>query len=535
MQLTIRIALAIAVLSPLPAAAQSGDAHARVDAIFARFTAETPGCALGVVRDGALVHAKGYGQASLELAVPITPATVFDIGSASKQITAASIVLLAQQGKLALDDDLRKYVPDIPDYGRKITLRHLLHHTSGLRDYISLLTLAGAQEESVTTDADALAAIVRQKGLNFAPGDDYLYSNTGYFLLSLVVKKASGKPLREFAQEHIFAPLGMNDTQILDDHSKVIAGKAASYTTKRDGGFRNATSNWEQTGDGAVQSTVGDLAKWDANFYSGRVGGAALVRELETPGVLNDGAAIDYALGLTVDQYRGLRRVAHGGSWAGFRSYTVRFPDQKLSALVLCNRADGDPGTLATRVAETYLETTMKPLPSPTTAKPTMAAESVAGVYYSRTTMTVRRFTARGGQLLAGSDPGQVLEPAGGNLYGTVAGAQLRFENNSLLVVPPTGKSDRFERVTEPTAAAFTKFAGDYWSAELGLAVKIVVSDGTLTWHAPVDSLALRFTDAPLRPVTDGVLAAPGFVLAFQGTGFVLGTGRARGMRFVKR
>src|SRR4029453_8614670 len=167
---------------------------------------------------------------------------------------------------------------------------------------------------------------------------------------------------------------GVKDQQILDDHTRVIARKAASYAPKSDGGFRHVTSNWEQTGDGAVQTTVGDLAKWDANFYSGTVGGAALVRELETTGVLNEGAEIDYALGLTVDQYRGLRRVAHGGSWAGFRSYTVRFPEQKLSALVLCNRADGDPGTLATKVAEAYLETAMKALPPPPAANPPRAA-----------------------------------------------------------------------------------------------------------------------------------------------------------------
>jgi CubicO group peptidase (beta-lactamase class C family) len=222
-------------------------------------------------------------------------------------------------------------------------LRHLLHHTSGLRDYISLLTLAGAQEESVTTDADALAAIVRQKGLNFAPGDDYLYSNTGYFLLSLVVKKASGKPLREFAQEHIFAPLGMKDTQILDDHTKVITGKPASYAPKRDGGFRNVTSNWEQTGDGAVQTTVGDLAKWDANFYSG-MGRCSRARTGNDRRAERRRGAIDYALGLTVDQYRGPAACCAGGSWAGFRSYTVRFPDQKPSALVLQQPRRWRPG-----------------------------------------------------------------------------------------------------------------------------------------------------------------------------------------------
>ena len=531
----IRLLALIAVFSAPLALAQPADVNARVDAVFARFTADTPGCALGVVHDGALVHAKGYGQASLELKVPITPATVFDIGSVSKQITAAAIVLLAQQGKLALDDDLRQFVPEIPDYGKTITLRHVLHHTSGLRDYVTLLSLAGAQEEAVTTDADALALLARQKGVNFAPGDDYLYSNTGYFLLSLVVKKASGKPLREYAQEQIFAPLGMTQTQILDDHTKVIAGKAASYAPMRGGGgFRNVLANWEQTGDGAVQTTVGDLAKWDANFYSGKVGGAALVRELETTGVLNDGATIDYALGLTVDRYRGLRRVAHGGSWAGFRSHTLRFPEQRLSALVLCNRVDGDPGTLAAKVADVYLEKVMTPAPTAAAAKPTMTAESVAGTYFSRTTMTVRRFIAKDGTLYAGSETGQLVEPVGGNVYRAGAGAQLRFENNSLVVVPTSGKSDRFERVTEPPASAFTKVAGNYWSEELGLAVTIVATDGKLTWHAPEDSLALRFADVALRPVTENVLAAPGFVLAFDANGFALGAGRARGMRFTR-
>ena len=202
---------------------------------------------------------------------------------------------------------------------------------------------------------------------------------------------------------------------------------------------------------------------------------------------------------------------------------------------MFCNRADGDPGTLATKVAEAYLDTAMTPLVSPTAAKPTTAAESVVGTYYSRTTMTVRRFTAKEGRLLAGSDPGQAVEPAGGSLYRAASGAELRFENNGLVVVPLSGKSDRFERVTEPAAAAFAKFAGDYWSGELGLAVQIVVSDGQLTWHAPEDSLALRFTNAPLRPVAENVLAGAGFVLAFDRKGFVLGTGRARGMRFVKR
>src|ERR1051326_4777951 len=307
------------VLVIVSAAIALGQEQPKVDAIFSAYSASTPGCALGVIRDGKFIYEKGYGQASLELGVPITPHTVFDIGSTSKQITAASIVLLAQQAKLSLDDDIRKFIPELPDYGKKITLRQMLHHLSGLRDYIGLLALAGAQGEAVTGDDEALAILAKQRGLNYAPGDDFLYSNSNFFVMSLVVKRVAGKPLREFAQENIFTPLGMKDTQILDDHTKVIPGKAASYAPKRGGGFQIESSNWEQTGDGAVQTSIEDLARWDQNFYEPKVGGEAMLRELQTPGVLNNGSKSGYALGLFLGEYRGLKRVSHGGSWAGFR------------------------------------------------------------------------------------------------------------------------------------------------------------------------------------------------------------------------
>src|SRR5687768_3033322 len=243
------------LLSAAPALAATPPPES-VDKVFSAYGKDGPGCALAVVRDGGIVYSKGYGMASLEHGVPITPQTVFDIGSTSKQITAASILLLAQDGKLSLDDDVRKHIPEMPDLGTPVTLRHLLHHTSGVRDYIELLQLGEISFEDVATDDDALAALSRQKALDFRPGDEHSYSNSGYFLLSLVVKRTSGKTLREFAQERIFTPLGMSSTQILDDHTLVIPRRAASYAPRRDGGFRLAIANWEQTGDGAVQTTV---------------------------------------------------------------------------------------------------------------------------------------------------------------------------------------------------------------------------------------------------------------------------------------
>ena len=231
-----------------------------------------------------MVYSKGYGLASVELGVPITPATVFDIGSVSKQFTAMSVVLLAQDGKLSLDDEIQRFIPEIPRYARPITIRHLLHHTSGLRDYIDILGWSGISDEAVTTDQDALDAIVRQKGTNFEPGADFLYSNSGFFLLSVIVKRAGGETLREFAGKRIFQPLGMTHTQYVDRHDMIVPGKAGSYTDGAEGGFALALANWEQTGDGAVNTTVEDLVKWDRNFVTGAVGGPEALKALQTRG-----------------------------------------------------------------------------------------------------------------------------------------------------------------------------------------------------------------------------------------------------------
>jgi CubicO group peptidase (beta-lactamase class C family) len=287
-----------------------------VDEVFSDLTkAGSPGCTLGVYRDGKIVYSKGYGLANLEENVPITPQSVFDIGSTSKQFTAASILLLEKQGKLSVGEDIRKYLPEIPDYGQKITVLQLLNHTSGLRDYLTLMELAGINIDGVTTDEDALQIIVRQKALNFAPGSDWLYSNTGYFLLSIIVKRASGKTLREFAAENIFTPLEMSHTQYRDDHTSLIANRAMAYDAKKKGGgYRLDVSYFEQTGDGAVHTSVEDLQKWDENFYSAQIGGKDFLAEIQEPGKLNSGKVLDYAKGLRIADYRGLRTVSHGGS-----------------------------------------------------------------------------------------------------------------------------------------------------------------------------------------------------------------------------
>jgi len=251
---------------------------------------------------------------------------VFDIGSTSKQFTAASILLLEKQGKLSINDDIRKYVPELPDYGRKITIVQLLNHTSGLRDYLTLMELAGIPIDSVTTDADALALVTRQKALNFAAGSEWLYSNTGFFLLSTIVQRVSGKTLRDFAAENLFAPLEMTHTQFRNSHSALIANRALAYDEQENhAGYTLNVSYFEQTGDGAVHTSVEDLLKWDENFYSPRVGGKEFLAEIQERGKLNDGKVLEYAKGLFLQDYRGLHTVSHGGSWGGYRAELLRF------------------------------------------------------------------------------------------------------------------------------------------------------------------------------------------------------------------
>jgi CubicO group peptidase (beta-lactamase class C family) len=340
-------ALALGTCSAQRANGAQDRTAAAVDEVFADFTnAGSPGCAVGVYRNGRVIYSKGYGLANLEEDVAITPGSVFDIGSTSKQFTAASILLLEKQSKLSVSDDVRKYIPELPDYGQKITILHLLNHTSGLRDYLTLMDLAGINTDSVTTDEDALQIIARQQALNFPPGSEWLYSNTGFFL---------------FAAENIFGPLGMTHTRYRDDHTALIANRAMAYDPKeKKDGYTLNVSYFEQTGDGAVHTSVEDLLKWDENFYSAQVGGKDFLAEIQEQGKVNTGKVLDYAKGLFIADYRGLHTVSHGGAWGGYRAELLRFPDQHFSVACLCNRSDANPSKRAHQVADIYLGSMMK-------------------------------------------------------------------------------------------------------------------------------------------------------------------------------
>jgi CubicO group peptidase (beta-lactamase class C family) len=334
-----RVVLAM-VLVAAPAAAQvaSSDSAARwVDSVLSPFAVpQSPGCAVGVTRGGSLVFAKGYGMADLEHDTPITPATRFNIASVSKQFTAMSVVLLSLDGRLSLDDSIQRWVPEVPSFGTVITLRQLLTHTSGLRDYFTLLAVSGWPSDGQLTEKQFLALVGRQKSLNFAPGDEFLYSNTGYALLSIVVRRASGQSLRAFAAERIFKPLGMTHTEFRDDHTALIPQRALGYEPSGST-YRISQPETDVVGDGGVYSTVEDLAKWDANFHSGRVGGPQAIAMLQEPATLNNGQAIPYALAMTIGEFHGLKTYSHSGAYGGYRSTLIRFPQRDVSVITLCN------------------------------------------------------------------------------------------------------------------------------------------------------------------------------------------------------
>jgi len=455
-----------------------------VDQAFGDFTKPgSPGCALAIFRGGKIIYEKGYGLANLEQNVPITPQTAFDIGSTSKQFTAASILLLEKQGKLSVRDDIHKFLPEIPDYGAPITILNLLNHTSGLRDYLTLFSLAGINLDSVTTDDDALAIIARQKKLNFPPGSEYLYSNSGYFLLSVIVKRASAKSLRDFAQENIFTPLGMTHTQYRDDHTSLIPNRALAYDAKDTGGYELDVSYFEQTGDGAVHTTVEDLQRWDENFYSAQIGGKEFLAEIQEPGKLTSGKTLDYAKGLGIGTYRGLRVVSHGGSWGGYRAQLLRFPDQHFSVACLCNTGNADTSALARTVAESYLG-------------PQMAAQEPAKAAASPS-------AAQGDAAPATDSP-------------------------------------------KLSAGQLAAYVGDYWSEEMRVTYRIAMHEGGLVFQEIIGPDLVprpaRFSHRELQPTaTDEFrMARPRWTFRFSRdaaqsvNGFTLDAGRTQGMAFVR-
>ncbi len=389
--------------------------EAKVDRLFAEWDKpDSPGAALAVTRDDEVIYKRGYGTANLEYDIPITTATIFDIASVSKQFAAFAIATLAHDGKLSLDDDIRTYLPDVPDFGNTITIRHLLHHTSGLRDWVQSLVIAGVAMEDVISFKHILKMVRHQKTLNFEPGSEFLYSNTGYNLLAEIVETVTGDSFREWTDTHIFKPLAMTNSHFHDDHQMILKNRAYSYQAVKNGGFKHAVNNTTALGSSSLCSTVEDLAKWILNFDNTQIGEHTVIEQMHQRGVLNNGEQIDYAFGLNIGEYRGLQTVGHSGSWRGFRSHLIRFPDQKFGVVILCNLDTFNPLHLTEKVADLYLADALAPVetsepektaePTEETKSETLAPEQLTefeGDYYTEELGTTYTIRVRGDQLVA--------------------------------------------------------------------------------------------------------------------------------------
>jgi CubicO group peptidase (beta-lactamase class C family) len=518
-----------------------------LDAIFAEWNHDaSPGCAVMVLRDGQVVEARGYGHASLEYHSPITPQTVFHVASISKQFTVFAALLLANEGRLALDDDVRHYVAEVPDFDHTITLRHLIHHTSGLRDQWELLVMAGWRWDDVMTTADILDLVSRQRELNFAPGTDFAYCNTGYTLLAEAVARVSGTSFRAFCAERIFGPLGMNATHVHDDHTEVVHGRAYSYN-QRDGRWHHAVLSYANHGATSLFTTAADLARWDRNFETGAVGGPRVLAQMHEPGALADGTVLDYAGGLIVREHRGRRVVEHSGGDAGFRAHLVRFPHERLSVIVLGNAGNMNPHDRAYAVANLMLGETSESTEANTATDAAALDETTltgfTGLFANTARSESRSIELRDMRLMLGSDPDHVLRPVaadtlqvGDNLHRRlrfVRGPEggLREVHDTMAPLPPV-VYQLVERAT-PTEAELAEYVGRYGSDELDVRYTVQIDEGKLGIQRrkyDVTPLAPTYKDA----FTGG--ADVRFTRDVNGAvnGFLLTTGRVRNVRFVR-
>lgn len=503
------IALAVTAAAAADGAGSQADASpaAMVDQVFARWNDQTPGCAVGVGRAGRSVLERAYGMADLEHDVKNAPDTIFEAGSVSKQFTAAAVLLLARDGKLSLDDQVRKYIPELPDYGAPLTIRHMLTHTSGLRDWGSVAAIGGwPRTTRVHTHAHVLDIVQRQRSLNFPSGTRYSYSNTGYNLAAIIVSRVSRESFAEFSRKRVFEPLGMTRTSWRDDHTRIVKGRAIAYAESQ-GRYRINMPFENVHGNGGLLTTVGDLLRWTANFSAPTVGDSSFVREQREPGRFSDGTRHDYALGLRVVRYRGAREVGHSGATAGYRAYLADYPDQGVSVGVLCNVSTGNAARYAHAVADLYLGHAV----AMTSAEPNDAgegaagsdpkyvltpgeADAVAGLYRDVDNGEPLRIVKQGSGLRL--EGGPALQAESGSRFMAPAGRRVEIDpGGRLRSIDLFLRVDTYERVApgdlEPRP--LPDYAGTYSSSEAEVTYVAAVEDGALVLKRRPDAI-LRLT-----------------------------------------
>jgi CubicO group peptidase (beta-lactamase class C family) len=478
-------------LVPTLAIAQQQSLGAVADRVFGQWTSQSPGCAVGVAQNGEVLLTRGYGMANLETATPITPETIFESGSVAKQFTASAILLLAADGKLNLDDPARKYVPELPEYPRTITIRHLLTHTSGLREWSNLVGLAGwPRGTRVHTQSDLLEYVTAQKALNYPVGDFYSYTNSGFALLETVVERVSGMPFAQFTRERIFRRLGLSHTSWRDDFTTIVPGRAQAYA-RRDDGWRLDMPFEDVIGPGGLLTTVGDWLKWN-DALDRKALGANIVDSLEKQATLTSGRRIQYAMGLFVQNYRGVPEIDHSGSTGGYSTYLTRFPGRGLSIAVLCNTAGANATSFAHQLVDAMIPDLAPVLRPDTVALDPSAAARMSGVYRSVRThepllIGVTLDAARGGRGGRGGGP---------TLHALRDGGYLLGNNHAVFEAAPNGIPRGLRTIQSdgdtvsyvfvgakswmPSPVELTQFAGRYHSSEIGTTYTARAENGRL-------------------------------------------------------
>jgi CubicO group peptidase (beta-lactamase class C family) len=549
----LRPVLAVVAALVFPCLPAAGD-FAEIDALFSEYTNKTPGCALGVMQDGKFTYRKGYGMANLEHDIPITPSSVFRIGSTSKQFTAAAVALLAERNQIDLDDPVSKYFPEFPAWAGGVAVMNLVNHSSGIRDYLQLTWLQGLVNDSdYYSDDYVIELLARQRETNFPPGTEYLYSNSGYLLLAHLVERVSGQPLKEYAAANIFGPLDMENSHFHDDHTHIVPGRASGYAPREEG-FRSSETTLDMVGDGGVYTSVDDLLQWERNFEANRLGGGdELIGRLTTPGVFNDGRPMDYAFGLTVENYRGLDVVHHGGAFVGYRAMFMRFPAEHLAITLLCNRSDAEPEARAFAVADILLAERLAPLDTTADAATHLPVDEsklvhFVGDFWNEEEGFAAEIALEKGKLWAVHSPERrnELKPVGENRFvmldvparvvidfdlegGRVTGMRRTINGK------PRGEFRPFQR-RQATPGELQAYAGNYYSPELATWYRLYVDESRLLLKlAEVEPMELT-------PMFDETFEHPdwgAFEFERDATGVVIGfrlqSGRVRNLAFERR
>jgi len=531
-----------------------------IDNIFSQWDKEgVPGCALGIMKDGKLIYAKGYGLANLEYNVPNSANSVFRIASTSKQFTAACIVLLAEQGKLSLDNNLNQFFPDFPAYAKKITIRHLLNHTSGIRDYLTISSLKGLGNNDYYEDKDVMKWLINQRELNFNPGDEYLYSNSGYWLLGQIVNKVSGINMADFAKKEIFKPLNMSSTHFHNNHKQIVKNRASGYRPIDKETYQISMTTLEMIGDGGIFTTINDIKKWDDAYYDRSILSDKFWNMMTQQGVLNNGEVLEYASGLGISKYKGLKKISHGGAFVGYRAELIRFPEQHFSIAIFANRGDANPTWMAHQIADILLKENFINTASETSNSKgnqsqkfvrltTSELENFSGNYWNDESLLARKIYVKNDTLryFRSATNESSLVPISKSEFKMInvgSDVIVKFnkdkDGNKLMSFSQDGSEQSISKAYQPiiyTKNELLDFAGVYHSKELDVNYTLKIEDESLTLYIKDTKVA------PLKEIMANLFTFDGYgIIQFNNdkngkiTDFRLAAGRVKNLIFEKK